>query len=276
MKFNIINKKKIIAVILSGFVLINLNGCSNTDENLKNDSNSNYEKTNYSNKKENPQIIIEQSQEENNNQGENSNIEENSKPSESNIKPSLEFETDNDKFTEVDKKAIEFFNNLQDEVNNFLNSEDVNNTKDKAKGVFITIVDFIFYDSEIDGITFDQLTDNGKQKILEIAHNIDIKIENKFPNYKDTIATNTKKAFNKASELIKEGASNFKNFAKDKLGEENYNAISEAKDEFVEYTKEAIDFIGDIGSDLLDSGKNYIIEIDTNFLFYYFYFITIF
>ena len=265
MKFNIINKKKIIAVILSGFVLINLNGCSNTDENLKNDSNSNYEETNYSNKKENPQIIIEQSQEENNNQGESSNIEENSKPSESNIKPSLEFETDNDKFTEVDKKAIEFFNNLQDEVNNFLNSEDVNNTKDKAKGVFITIVDFIFYDSEIDGITFDQLTDNGKQKILEIAHNIDIKIENKFPNYKDTIATNTKKAFNKASELIKEGASNFKNFAKDNLGEENYNAISEAKDEFVEYTKEAIDFIGDIGSDLLDSGKNYIKNWYENF-----------
>ena len=119
-------------------------------------------------------------------------------------------------------------------------------------------MDFIFYDSEINGITFDELTDSGKQRILELASKIDTKIENKFPNYKETISDTTKKAFNKASELIKKGANNLSEFSKEKLGEENYNAIINAKDEFIDYTKKAIDIVGNVGSNLLENGKNYI------------------
>ena len=59
--------------------------------------------------------------------------------------------------------------------------------------------------------------------------------------------------------------SNLKDFSKEKLGDENYNAIVEAKDELVEYSKEAIDIIGDVGSDLLDSGKEYIKNWYENF-----------
>lgn len=127
---------------------------------------------------------------------------------------------------------------------------------DSAKGVFVSIVDFLFYDGEINGVTFDELTDSGKQKVLEIASKVDGAIESKIPGYKETISDTASKAFNKASEVIKSGANNLNNFAKEKLGEENYQSIIDAKDELVYYTKNAINFLGDVSGKVFNSVKD--------------------
>ena len=127
---------------------------------------------------------------------------------------------------------------------------------DSAKGVFVSIVDFLFYDGEINGVTFDELTDSGKQKVLEIASKVDSAIETKIPGYKETISDTASKAFNKASEIIKSGANNLNNFAREKLGEENYQSIIDAKDELVYYTKNAISFLGDLGGKVFNSVKD--------------------
>ena len=255
MKFRIINNKKIIAIILSGFIVVNMVGCSKTESTLQ----ENYQHYNQETVTENNEPQIEQDEP-------NINPVIESKPNETYTnEPSINTDKTTEEYSSADEKAIETFNSIEEDIDNILNSETVNNAKDKAKGVFVTIVDFLFYDSEINGVTFDELTDNGKQKVLEIASSIDNKIENKFPNYKETISETAKDAFNKASELIKKGANNLKEFSKEKLGEENYNAIINVKDEFVEYTKEAIDIIGDVGSDLLDSGKEYIKNWYENF-----------
>ena len=127
---------------------------------------------------------------------------------------------------------------------------------DSAKGVFVSIVDFLFYDGEINGVTFDELTDSGKQKVLAIASKVDNAIESKIPGYKETISDTASNAFNKASEVIKSGANNLNNFAKEKLGEENYQSIIDAKDELVYYTKNAINFLGDVGGKVFNSVKN--------------------
>ena len=127
---------------------------------------------------------------------------------------------------------------------------------DSAKGVFVSIVDFLFYDGEINGVTFDELTDSGKQKVLEIASKVDSAIETKIQGYKETISDTASKAFNKASEIIKSGANNLNNFAREKLGEENYQSIIDAKDELVYYTKNAINFLGDVGGKVFNSVKD--------------------
>ena len=127
---------------------------------------------------------------------------------------------------------------------------------DSAKGVFVSIVDFLFYDGEINGVTFDELTDSGKQKVLAIASKVDNAIESKIPGYKETISDTASSAFNKASEVIKSGANNLNNFAKEKLGEENYQSIIDAKDELVYYTKNAINFLGDVGGKVFNSVKD--------------------
>lgn len=58
---------------------------------------------------------------------------------------------------------------------------------DKAKECFITLVDFIFYDGEIKGKRFDELTASTKAKILYYTLLIDAKIDSKWPNYKENI-----------------------------------------------------------------------------------------
>lgn len=158
---------------------------------------------------------------------------------------------------------VEYSNNDQVVINSLENSlSKINsgNKKDKsfadsAKGVFVSIVDFLFYDGEINGVTFDELTESGKEQVLKIANKVDTAIESKIPGYKETISSTASKAFNKASQIIKNGANNINNFAKGKLGEENYQSIIAAKDELVYYTKNAIDFIGDVGGKLFDSLK---------------------
>lgn len=180
----------------------------------------------------------------------NSEIKDNSKNAEINNNSSNDLE----KYSSNDEVVI---NSLESSLSK-INSGDSNSNSfaDSAKGVFVSIVDFLFYDGEINGVTFDELTDSGKQKVLEIANKIDRAIESKIPGYKETISSGASNAFNKASEVIKNGANNLNNFAKDKLGEENYQSIIDAKDELVYYTKNAINLIGDGAGKVFNSVKD--------------------
>lgn len=160
-------------------------------------------------------------------------------------------------------------NTIINEMDNTLNSIDAesssSNFSDKAKATFITIVDFLFYDGTIKGITFNELTDDGKQKVLEIANKIDVKLEEVSPGYKDKISSTTSNAYNKASEIIKSGASSLNNFAKEKLGDENYNSIIDAKDELVKYSKNALNLVGSAGSKLFSNTKDKLNDWYQNF-----------
>lgn len=157
-------------------------------------------------------------------------------------------------YSSNDEVVINSLENSLTKINNGDGSD--SSFADSAKGVFVSIVDFLFYNGEISGVTFDELTDSGKQKVLEIASKVDSAIESKIPGYKETISDTASKAFNKASEIIKSGANSLNNFAREKLGEENYQSIIDAKDELVYYTKNAINFLGDVGGKVFNSVKD--------------------
>lgn len=159
-------------------------------------------------------------------------------------------------YSNKDNIAISSIETINQNVDDLLKKEKSEDTKSKLKGVFITLVDFVFYDGQIKGVTFNELTDAGKTKVLNLIKTIDEKIENYFPNYKENISTKTKQAFTKASEIIKNGANNLNNFAKDKLGEEYYQEIIDSKDELVLYTKNALSIVGDISSNLFTKAKD--------------------
>lgn len=164
--------------------------------------------------------------------------------------------TNNSNSITYSDKDTEVINSLNETLTKVKSNVSDNDFLDSAKGVFISVVDFLFYDGSINGVTFDELTDSGKRKVLEIASSIDSTIENKFPGYKDAISDKASNAFNKASEIIKKGANDLNDFAREKLGEDNYQSIIDAKDELVYYTKNAINFIGDVSSSLWNSAKD--------------------
>lgn len=156
-------------------------------------------------------------------------------------------------------------NEMNDTLNSINKESSSSNFSDKAKATFISIVDFLFYDGTIKGVTFNELTDEGKHKVLELANKIDVKLEEKVPGYKEKISSTTSNAYNKASEIIKNGASSLNSFAKEKLGDENYNSIIDAKDELVKYSKNALNLVGNTGSKIFSNTKDKLNEWYQNF-----------
>lgn len=156
-------------------------------------------------------------------------------------------------------------NEMNDTLNSINKESSSSNFSDKAKATFISIVDFLFYDGTIKGVTFNELTDEGKHKVFELANKIDVKLEEKAPGYKDNISNTASSAYNKASEIIKNGASNLNSFAKEKLGDENYNSIIDAKDELVKYSKNALNLVGNTGSKIFSNTKDKLNEWYQNF-----------
>lgn len=133
--------------------------------------------------------------------------------------------------TDNDLEILDYFSRMGDIVKESFNSEDL---LDKGKAYFIYCVDFLFYDGEINGIRFNDLTDSAKEQLLRDISTIDSLICSKYPNYKDDIKEGYGNAYNKASEVIKVGSENINEFSRDKLGEENYNKLKEYKDLFVD------------------------------------------
>ena len=121
----------------------------------------------------------------------------------------------NNNYNEKENIVIDELNNTLKKIEKSTRDE---NFKDKASSTFISIVDFLFYDGTIKGVTFDELTEKGKEKVLEISSKIDVKLEEKCPEYKEKISNSTSKAYQKASEIIKKGAKNINDFAKNEIG----------------------------------------------------------
>lgn len=158
-------------------------------------------------------------------------------------------------YTENDTIIINEFNQFETKLDNIISDNDLE-IEDKAKGVFVLIVDFIFYEGEINNVTFDELSDAGKEKVLKIATSIDDKINLKYPDYKNTIANTTKQAFNKASELIKKGATNINDFSQDNFSNEYYNSIILVKENLIYYTKKASPIIGEVSQIFYQATKS--------------------
>ena len=114
-------------------------------------------------------------------------------------KNTIEYRVEEEKNLIVDEEII--IDNSNDNITFTNYIEDVNNDitkltskeeltpldKETLKNTFITLTDFIFYDGEIKGTTFHELTTIAKEKVLSIYETIDAKIESVYPGYKEMI-----------------------------------------------------------------------------------------
>lgn len=184
--------KQIAATLAVGFVLV---GCSKENENLSVSSSS--------------QI--------------NSTSTISSTPSStapSNLKPENQEET-------LDTEEFDYFDQAKKEIKELIESEQVEQAKEKGKEYFITGVDFIFYDKEINGVTFDDLTEEGKKVTLENLETIDGWIMEIAPDYKDKIG----EKYQVVKDFVSTTYYDVLESIKESLGEENYSAIQEKKNE---------------------------------------------
>ena len=95
----------------------------------------------------------------------------------------------------VDDEIIDNINDDKNKIELYVTKEDYENVKKYGREFFIKMVDFIFYDKEIKGYTFSELSDNTKIKVIALALKIDSKIEEYIPGYKKSISSNGNKIY---------------------------------------------------------------------------------
>lgn len=120
-----------------------------------------------------------------------------------------------------------YFILAKEEIKKLLSEENLELAKEKGKETIKKGVDFIFYDGEIKGITFDELTEESKKVVYENLIIIDGWITEIFPNYKEEIDTK----YQIVSGFISEKYYAAKDKIKSYIKEENYEKLIEIKDD---------------------------------------------
>ena len=149
--------------------------------------------------------------------------------------------------TTTKKKNIK---NADENVLAYFNNE-VNTADTKSKGTlknaFIKVVDFIFYDKDINGYYFKDLTASAKLKVIGLALKLDNIIDSHFPGYKDELSSSYNKAKDSLITLYLNLTSEFcKN---------NDSICESAKNDF-SLLKESLNLSWDVIKNLAKSGTN--------------------
>lgn len=134
---------------------------------------------------------------------------------------------------------------LNNNVTFLENSKNDKKLGEKAKDYFISAVDFIFYDKDIKGVYFKDLTSSAKLKVISLTLKLDNLIEKHYPEYKENISSSYKNVKTKLVELYLDKTSEY--CAK----EGNEKVCEQAKFDFQELKKAygiTWEFIKNLGS----------------------------
>ena len=153
-----------------------------------------------------------------------------------------------------EQDVIEYVENMESSIVNSVEKDTVD-WKIKAKKLFITVIDFIFYDGKIGNYTFQQLSDTGKQKVLQITTNIDGIIESYSPNYKERLVSQGKRTYQTVSEKLTEYKNQYFADVKSVIGEDNYEQAGTVYDEVKEKASSVKDKVVDKSKDIYQHGK---------------------
>ena len=126
----------------------------------------------------------------------NSNVTNHNKPNNTNTNktPTSNNSNNNVSTKSADEAVLEYVNKVESDADKGIT--------DTLKSGFITVVDFLFYNGEIAGHTFNELSTSAKLEVLKAALWIDDKIDNVFPGYKETISNGANKAYTSVKNLI--------------------------------------------------------------------------
>lgn len=84
--------------------------------------------------------------------------------------------------------ALEYFDTLKHDVTTISSYENVERFKDSITQSFIYLTDFIFFDGELEGIKFKDLTTETKASVITTYVEIDELIMSIYPNYKENLS----------------------------------------------------------------------------------------
>ena len=216
------------------------NNTVNKSENMINSNQENNTNLNEINENKN----INNSNSTNNNPtNNNSNVTNHNKPNNTNTNktPTNNNSNNNVSTKSADEAVLEYVNKVESDADKGIT--------DTLKSGFITVVDFLFYNGEIAGHTFNELSTSAKLEVLKAALWIDDKIDNVFPGYKETISNGANKAYTSVKNLI---VSTYLDITTS-ICENHSDLCESAKNDF-QSLKKSFGFTWDLIKDLASSG----------------------
>lgn len=124
-------------------------------------------------------------------------------------------------------ESFDYFSSDLSEIENLINEEKVDAAKKKVKDVFVTGVDFIFYDQPIGDVYFDDLTAAGKEMTMDALDTLSGFADQIAPNWKSELS----EKYQIASSFVGEEYLSFLDSIREYLGDKNYEALGEVKDQ---------------------------------------------
>ena len=224
------NIKKLTAIISAGFILLSISGCQKKEESNKTNSletgNYQYVETRPSDDLNNENQILNETIADRNQNTSNGSAED---------------------------EIVTYFENLESEVNYYINEDNFEKVKEKSKNIAIAGIDFVFYGTEIKGVTFEELTIESKEKILSIVAIIDSKIESKLPGYREIIKDKFGQGYDYVSEKLQEGLTYVDGKLEEKYSED-YKNVKDKANEIKKDAKEGASSIYDKVTEEISEG----------------------
>lgn len=130
---------------------------------------------------------------------------------------------------------IKYVQSISKEIGKVISKDKISkDDKEVLKKTFIDFADFIFYDKEIKGYKFSDLSLTSKKEVLSLFKKADTKMEEKYPNYKDNLMSISKNKYNN----IKDKASKMLDDYKEQVKTETYKSCKkESKSIFSKINK---------------------------------------
>lgn len=129
-------------------------------------------------------------------------------------------------YEQPSNQEFTFFSDAKREIYEYIESEDYQNLKEKGKYYVTTGIDFIFFDKEINGITFSQMSTEFKIRAMNDVAALDQAIEAYFPGYKESFSSK----YQVAAEFVSSKYLDIVDAIKAYLGDDNWNALGDMKD----------------------------------------------
>lgn len=122
-----------------------------------------------------------------------------------------------------------YFSEAKKELTEYIESDDFKKLKEQGKYYVTTGIDFIFFDKEINGVTFKELTTELKIRVMNDVAAIDSAVEAYYPNYKETLS----EKYQVAAEFVSSKYVDIVESIKEYLGDENWNSLNNIKNQIL-------------------------------------------
>ena len=153
-----------------------------------------------------------------------------------------------------DEIVLKYYQDEETKIKRLLNSND-KDMKQKVSEKVVTLVDFLFYDGEIKGITRTDISDETKNKLMNIIEKVDTKIEKRFPDYKEKISDKTSDALNFIKEKGTNGIHKLDDYLNQKV--DNYDEFKDVANSIISNTKDDFNEVKDLAKSGFSKVKDY-------------------